>query len=308
MSSETTSISDSTSNKSSMFRKDFSMSMFRQRPRTIPVPPIPQQPPEPPKSEQPIETTHHSTLLLLEKLSLPQVPAGHWDNKNVAECPPNRVRGGRTKFVPDSPVRQAENRDRRYFRDRKAQRDIRSQQEGWLEGPAQRVAEALEEVENVRGDLRDAARWGNMLLEHKEIRKAEQKGWFSGKEPEEEMRTRLQAETAAKNVMPMEWTRAHEQPILAPSSASVRSVSIGNRNSILSTNSMLSTTTTATSATTPRSSIMSNSSSPASSEMPSPVLSTTSKDSGPSFWRRRVSAEDKIRPLKLNEDVQEKSN
>jgi hypothetical protein len=150
--------------------------------------------------------THHSTLLLLEKHGLPQVPRGYWDRKTVSETPPTRNERFRVVFEPESAVRQAENQIRRDIKQLKAEKDARSLEPGWLEGPALEMTSILQDMENVQTELRDAGRWENTYLSFRLIQYQNPKGTWFGKheETEEEMRLRLEAETSVRGISALE--------------------------------------------------------------------------------------------------------
>jgi len=201
-----------------LFRKDFSI--FGTKEKTIKYPPIIQTPasepppapasaaPPPPPARQSMpppplrkEIAHHSTLLLLDKYDLPQEPPGYWNNKDVLETPSSKdEHSRRTVFDPESCARSAQNRYRREIRKRKEEREARSLQEGWLEGPAQHVAQVLEDLEDTRSDLREAGRWENHLMMMREKRIANARSSWFGKGAEDERTCKMAAEAAIRSV------------------------------------------------------------------------------------------------------------
>ncbi|KAI5847531.1 hypothetical protein BZA05DRAFT_447017 [Tricharina praecox] len=283
-----------------LFRKD----KTAKAPPKIQTPPKEPAPAPPPPSRQSMppprrEVVHHSTLLLLDKFELPQQPRGYWDNKEVFETPSSKdEHSRRTVFDPESSARPVQNRYRREIRVRKEEREARSLQEGWLEGPGEQVVQVLEELEDTNNDLRDAGRWENHLMVKREMRIANARSSWFGKEAEDERTCRMAVEAALRSVRHPAWTVEFEPQTPEQLDSSARSIRAERRistSSIMTMGSLapsrenrLSILSTTTSRTTPRSSIMSmtqasTASSPISSGMPSPTFSTASGKGG--FWK-----------------------
>lgn len=245
------------------------------------------------------EIVHHSTLLLLDKYDLPQEPPGCWDNKDVLETPSSKdEHSRRTVFDPESRARSAQNRYRREIRKRKEERETRSLQEGWLEGPAQHVAQVLEDLEDTMSDLREAGRWENHLMVMREKRIANARSSWFGKAAEDERTCKMAVEAAMRSVRHPAWTVEFEPQTSEQLDSSARSIrsqrristssNMSNASLAPSRDNRLSMLSMTTSRTTPRSSIMSMTqastvSSPISSGMPSPTFSTASGKGG--FWK-----------------------
>ena len=132
------------------------------------------------------QVTYHSTLLLLERANLPQEPRGYWASKQVEETPSSRNAKGRPIFDPETPARIAQRKLARETRTRKREREERSLQAGWFDGPAQNIAHALEDLEDVQSEIREVARWDNSYLLLREQRRAvaprvvSRHSWFGG--------------------------------------------------------------------------------------------------------------------------------
>lgn len=131
--------------------------------------------------------TYHSTLLLLESANLPQEPPGHWTGKLMMETPSSRNANGRPVFDPETPARMAQRKLARETRIRKNEREARSLQPGWFDGPAQNIACALEDLEDVQSEIREVARWENAYMFLREQRRAaatprvvSRNSWFGG--------------------------------------------------------------------------------------------------------------------------------
>ena len=136
---------------------------------------------------------------MLDKHGLSQEPVGYWDNKMVFETPALHV-NHRATFDPESDSRRAEHKYRRDIKARKEAREKRSREPEWLDDKAQRMAEVLEDMEDVRCELRDAGRLANLYLEAKEHRAGK---WFE-KETEEEKSMRVMTENACKAIKALE--------------------------------------------------------------------------------------------------------